>query len=173
MKGKLFLAFTLIILAVLCFAIYQKEDIIATGDEFYITLESVEPRSIGQGDYMILNYDYNPKKNNSMGRRVEIPDPQCIICEYAILNLSATGVVKGYTLANDKVIGDNQVLLKIKRHEPLKFVADTFFFQEGKAEMFSNAKYARFKHKDGEAILVSLHNKNFREIRHEDEDESK
>ena len=171
MKGKLFLAFTLIILAVLCFAIYQKEDIIATGDEFYITLESVEPRSIGQGDYMILNYDYSPKKTNPRRGRGETLYPQCIICEYAILNLSAMGVVTGYTLTDDKVIGDNQVLLKIKRHEPLKFVADTFFFQEGKAEMFSNAKYARFKYKDGEAILVSLHNENFREIKYEKEEE--
>ena len=163
MRGRIFLALTFIIIAILCFAVYQKEDIIKNGDEFYISLEPVDPRSILQGDYMILHYNYNSGKSMSW----DTDDSDDMDYKYAILYLSSNGVVSGYTLTNDEVAADNQVLLKVQQQKPLKFVANTFFFQKGKAELFDDAKFARFKYKKGESILISLHDKSFREIKSE------
>jgi uncharacterized membrane-anchored protein len=46
----------LIVLVALNFAIWDKEQALRHGETVYLELAPVDPRSLMQGDYMVLNY---------------------------------------------------------------------------------------------------------------------
>lgn len=154
-KYKIVVAANLIlVLAFFAFSVVQKETLISKGSEVLLRLAPVDPRSLMQGDYMALNYevldkiDYNSKSG------------------YIVVKVDRNKVAKFVRRQNSKKTNNGELVIFYKKHEGrLTIGADNYFFQEGSAKKFENAKYGLLKvDSDGNSILVGLCDKDGRLI---------
>jgi uncharacterized membrane-anchored protein len=121
--------------------IFAKERIRANGQVIFLELAPVDPRSLMQGDYMALRFriaDGIPtEKSGSVALRIDArgvaivdPDPK------------SSGPRLRYRVRNGRVwLGTN-----------------AYFFEEGTAQRYAQAKYGEFRldRESGEAVLVGL-----------------
>ena len=143
------LVIAVVILVVVNFAIYQKEQLLAQGTTLLLELASRDPRSLIQGDYMILRYKiadepklWNVDKNGFLV--IERNNKQ--IAQFKRIHDQAIPLQK------------NELLLRFrKRKHGIRLGAESFFFQEGHAQYYENARYGELKvGKSGESILIGL-----------------
>ena len=145
MRNKIVLLCLFIILIVFNFSIYQKEQIKSKGDEVYLKLRPVDPRSLLQGDYMRLAYEVEreiEKKESAKNGKVVLG-----------VNEKKEGYfVKFY---KGEELGKNQMLFSYGKHwGRLVLKPNTFLFQEGHRQLYEQAKYAIFKFNDKREILL-------------------
>ena len=145
----------LLVSAYILYATNQKEKIITKGELILLRLAPVDPRSLMQGDYMILNYAVNNNIPDS------IPDKGYLIFEKdSIGELHPKKFIKKL---NSK---HNQIAIKYQYkaddwRAPIKIGAESYFFEEGKAEIFEDAVYGGLRvDTDGNSVLIGLFNKN-------------
>lgn len=152
MRTRLMLALGLVIIAMLNYSVYQKERLKREGDTLLLELAPVDPRSLMQGDYMRLRYALPaaiPKgdflENTKRG--------------HMVIKADEHGVAQYVRVHRGEVLNDNEQLLKfIKRHR-VEIVPNAFFFQEGHAKYYEEAKYGVFKIDDGgKPLLFGLAN---------------
>ena len=154
-KYKIVLAANLIlVLAFFAFSVVQKETLIAKGTEVLLRLAPVDPRSLMQGDYMALDYEiireigYKSKSG------------------YVVVKVGDDRVAEFVRIQDGKGVNNGEFIIRYKRHNGrLTVGADNYFFQEGSAKKFENAKYGLLKvDSDGNSILVGLCDKDGRLI---------
>ena len=146
-KYKIVLAANLIlVLAFFAFSVVQKETLIAKGTEVLLRLAPVDPRSLMQGDYMALDYEiireigYKSKSG------------------YVVVKVGDDRVAEFVRIQDGKGVNNGEFIIRYKRHNGrLTVGADNYFFQEGSAKKFENAKYGLLKvDSDGNSILIGL-----------------
>jgi len=135
MRNLLVLIIAVIVLALVNFEIYQKkEQLLAEGTTVLLELAPRDPRSIMQGDYMVLRYH--------------------------IARLPALSKVEkdGYLVIERDEKQANESLLRFrKRQRDIRLGAESFFFQEGHAEYYNNARYGELRvAPSGDSVLVGL-----------------
>jgi uncharacterized membrane-anchored protein len=147
-----------LILALANWDILQKRGIIANGRALLLELRPADPRSLFQGDYMALAL-----ANDTM------PDPFIIsTLPYrgtVILSLDANGVGRFARLDDGSALKAGELRVQYRRHEDwrgprLDYGAQAFFFQEGDAQLYQEAKYALLRvADDGSTVLTDLADK--------------
>ena len=159
-----------LILLVLNFAIYQKEEHIKNGTSVLLELAPVDPRSLMQGDYMALRfkmarhiYDALPHEDNKpfwQGTSVKGNDG------YVVVTLDKNNVATFDSLYTGNVLKENEMLLQYRiRGGKVKFASNAFFFQEGTASAYNVAKYGEFKVNDNhELLLIDMYDESLRKI---------
>ncbi len=148
---KIIIIATVFVIAVLNVLIVQKEIIIDKGKTILLPLAPVDPRSIMQGDYMILRY--------ALAAHISKNDPAKISDGKVILKINKDGVASYIRLLekNSKLQKDEWLLKYKKRDSKVRLVAESFFFQEGHSDYFAKAKYGELKvAKDGSPVLIGL-----------------
>ena len=154
-KYKIVLAANLIlVLAFFAFSVMQKETLIAKGTEILLRLAPVDPRSLMQGDYMALDYEIM----REIGYKSK--------SGYIVVKVDGDRVAEFVRIQDDKDVNDGEFIIRYKRNSGrLSVGADNYFFQEGSAKKFENAKYGLLKvDSDGNSILVGLCDKDGRLI---------
>lgn len=154
-KYKIVLAANLIlVLAFFAFSVIQKETLMSNGTEILLRLAPVDPRSLMQGDYMALDFEVT--------RKISYDSKS----GYVVVKVGDDKVAEFVRVQNDKDVNDGEHLIRYKKHEGrLTIGADNYFFQEGSAKKFENAKYGLLKvDSDGNSILVGLCDKDGRLI---------
>lgn len=138
-------------------AVLKKEKIRAEGHLIFLPLLPKDPRSLMQGDYMILNYDWTflEKEEN-----VKAPRRGCLV--FRIEEELFVPIRLQSSFTDLKV---SEFCLQYYRSEyDLKIGAESYFFQEGDADLYAEAKFAgiRFmeKNQNGDKLLVGLYDKN-------------
>lgn len=133
----------ILVLVAVNHSIRAKERIISTGELIYLALAPVDPRSLMQGDYMALRFQLADAIN---ARGDPYPLAPIVLDERRIATLAEQGVATDrfirYRLRNDGVwLGTN-----------------AYFFAEGSAERFANARFGEFRldRASGDAVLVGL-----------------
>lgn len=131
--------------------IFQKEQTLANGRQLFLKLAPVDPRSLMQGDYMSLSYDVARKFQegdiHTDGR--------------LLLEVDARGIVTEASLETDRPPTANEVLLRYRHRGGLRLGAETFFFQEGHADLYANARYGELRvDAEGNSVLVGLRDEN-------------
>jgi uncharacterized membrane-anchored protein len=128
---------TLLVLASLNWLIVAKERILQTGQTVLCELAPRDPRSIMQGDYMFLRY--------------------------SVAEAAANDIATFKRLDDDTALAGNEVRIRFRRRQQgfpqgmIRIGAESYFFQEGRADDFSKAKYGELKvAPSGECILVGL-----------------
>lgn len=118
----------------------------------YLPLGPVDPRSIIQGDYMVLAFRetiYPPfEEIEPLPERGEV-----------FLKLDGDGVASFSRLAQagDAAAGDEIRIDYVKRGSVMRYCPDSYFFQEGEADAFALARFAVLKvAPDGKTRLVAL-----------------
>ena len=153
--GKPQLGLALAIVLVLMVAnggIWQKENLIAHGQPLFVPLAPVDPRSLMQGDYMALRFAL---PNDVFPADIELTAGQR---PHVVAKRDARGVAvalrqdPGTLLANDEL----RIELTPKNGRWV-LVTDAWFFKEGEASRWVQAKYGEFRvGADGRALLVGL-----------------
>ena len=142
----------LLILAVVNFLIMKKEDTLSRGRTMLLRLAPVDPRSLIQGDYMILNY--------AIARdipQVALKEKGCIV-----VSLDQNDVAKFIRVHQEESLQEGEHLLFYRNRGGLRLGAESFMFQEGEAELYSKAKYGELKvDASGVSVLVGLRGEKF------------
>ena len=139
----------LLVLGALNFSIIGKERIKRDGEIVYLALAPVDPRSLMQGDYMALRFALvqalEAQRGDAVVREGEVRYAPIVLDAQRVAGLApndAAPLKLRYRIRGDHVwLGTN-----------------AFFFEEGSAERFNDARYGEFRvdRASGEAVLVGL-----------------
>ena len=142
---KLMALSLLAILLVVNGGIWQKEDLIHNGRAVYIALAPVDPRSLMQGDYMRLNF-VRPEMRIE-ARRVKV-----------VAQIDARGIAVLRREATGTALAPDEIIIEL----PL---SDAWYFKEGEAKRWENARYGEFRiDSNGHGLLVNLRGEKLEEL---------
>lgn len=170
----------LITLVMTNLTIKKYETHLTTAEEVLLELAPVDPRSLMQGDYMALNYAIS----EPIMAAIEAQEVAKGNLDYVetLYNISQDGSViikkdaqdvghfvrlAQYSGGDDEPLAQDEMLLQYRiRHGQLKIATNAFFFQEGQAEAFEQAKYGMFRiNEQGKPLLTDMVDKRFKVIK--------
>lgn len=139
------------------YSIYGKEQLIRNGQPILLELAPVDPRSLIQGDYMALRY----KIGADLESREELPARGKLV-----IKVADNGVASFVRVADGTPLAPGERLINYYKHGwQIDLGATSFFFQEGKADDYANAKYGELRvDESGTTILVGLRDENLQPL---------
>ena len=180
--------FVIALLGAVNYKVQQFEDVLATGKPVVLKIAPVDPRSLMQGDYMVLNYailsefqqsqvlsesneslDSNEpidtvESNETTGIDESSPSGnKAYILVHLDKNHVATFCEKQSEIPTDfKHCTPNVYLpIRYKGWFP-ELPSQDYFFAEGKGEYYAQAEYAEYRFKDGILLLARLLDKDLK-----------
>ena len=157
MQSKIVIGMLLVILAVMNFSIFSKEQHLKQGDTVYLKLAPVDPRSLMQGDYMALRFDAADQLDNALKSQLDEKAKRSSEGQIVVrLDKNKIGsfesIYQGQPLEKDELKLNYRV-----RDDRVKFATNAFFFEEGTAELYEQARYGEFKvNEQGELLLNTM-----------------
>ena len=145
-----------LVLLLVNWSIWHKEQHLRDGHVVYLELAPVDPRSLIQGDYMALDFAIG----NQVRRQISAQSTRTYGDDgYVIASLDERGVAKFLHLDDGDEISERQIRLRYRiRNGSVKFATDAFFFQEGRAEEYESARFGRFRvDKNGDLLLTAMY----------------
>lgn len=148
------------ILVLVNVVVMQRERLLADGRVVFLELAPVDPRSLMQGDYMALAFA------DAVARPpADITLPTAGV---AIVALDARNVAAFARLDDGAPLAADEARLRFTGRTSdggLDFGTDAFFFQEGDADRYAQARYGVFRVDEaGNAVLVGLADETGQEI---------
>lgn len=134
-------------------AIWQKQNLITHGQPLYLALAPVDPRSLMEGDYMRLRFPTVDAHEVSLLRDWGTARPRMVV------QLDARGVATVQRLhAEGQALAANERLLELTpKGGTWVVVTDAWFFKEGDAQRWQQARFGEFRAlPDGRALLVGM-----------------
>ena len=181
--------FVIALLGAVNYKVQQFEDVLATGKPVVLKIAPVDPRSLMQGDYMVLNYailsefqqsQVLPESNESLEGNEPIDTVEsnettgidessrpsgkkAYILVHLDKNHVATFCEKQSEIPTDfKHCTPNVYLpIRYKGWFP-ELPSQDYFFAEGKGEYYAQAEYAEYRFKDGILLLARLLDKDLK-----------
>jgi uncharacterized membrane-anchored protein len=164
----------LVILFVINFSIYKKEQLLEEGQIVFLKLAPVDPRSLMQGDFMALRFELantiQSQLKNKRNFAEHIGSKQSFdglvyvrLDENNVASfISFDAVNETQETAISPPESANTIPLEFRlRKGQVKFATNAFYFEEGTAKKLEAAKYGKFRvNPDGELLLVTLHDEN-------------
>jgi len=144
-----------LILALANWDIAQKRAVVADGQVLLLELRPADPRSLFQGDYMALALADATMPGSTI--ITSLPYRGTVV-----LSLDENRVGRYARLDDGTPLNANEMRVQYRRHEDwrgprLDYGAQAFFFQEGDAERYQNARYALLRvAEDGATVLIDL-----------------
>lgn len=184
--------FVIALLGAVNYKVQQFEDVLATGKPIVLKIAPVDPRSLMQGDYMILNYailsefqqsQVLPESNESLESNESIDTLESNeTTETTCIDESSPSGNKAYILVHlDKnhvatfCEAQSEIPTDFKHCTPNvylpiryngswhpKLPSQDYFFAEGKGEHYAQAEYAEYRFKDGILLLARLLDKDLK-----------
>ncbi len=155
MKSKILLVTSLLVLGTLNWMIIAKERLINSGQTVLCELAPVDPRSLMQGDYMVLRYEVAEDASSALSAE---PYDGLLV-----LRLDENDVAQFQRLDDGNPLTDNEVRIRFRRRqnsfrrETIRIGAESYFFQEGRSDNFDKAKYGELRvAPNGDCSLVGL-----------------
>lgn len=150
-KWIIILVNLIILLGLFNNSILQKEELLSNGQLILLELAPVDPRSLMQGDYMDLRYAISENSSSdSIAKR-----------GFCVVKLEENGVAKKVRIQENKTpLNNNEYLIEYtsRQWRGINIGAESFFFQEGDAEKYENAKYGGVKvDNHGNSLLIGLY----------------
>jgi uncharacterized membrane-anchored protein len=141
----------LLVVVTLLLLVVRKEQVLTHGMPLLLELAPVDPRSLMQGDYMVLDYAVSRELGGS-----NAPEEGRLVLR---LDEHSVGrFVRKHEPGTP--LGPGELLLRYKvREGRVRLGAESFFFQEGHADRYARAKYGELRVTgDGSSVLVGLRN---------------
>jgi len=146
-KNLVFFCTTVLVLAAVPFLVIKKESTLAEGSTMLLRLAPVDPRSLIQGDYMVLRYAMDRDVPTS-----QLQDSGCLV-----VSLDTNNVARFVKIHKGESLQAGERLLRYRNRGKLRLGAESFMFQEGDAGIYSRARYGELKvDKEGVSVLVGL-----------------
>ncbi len=149
MRARVIFAGLALVVVAMAVLVIRKERVLSHGTPVLLELAPVDPRSLIQGDYMVLDYAVSrevPRRNGPEEGKL-------------VLRLDEQGVGRFVRVhAPDAPLAPGELLLRYKvRGGRVRLGAESFFFQEGHAERYTGARYGELRvTEDGSSVLVGL-----------------
>ncbi len=139
-----------LVLGLVGWLIAAKEATLVDGRLVLLELAPVDPRSLMQGDYMILRY--------AITDRIDFQDPPWPDDGRVVLGVAPDGVGALRRLDDGRPLADDEVRLRYRvRARRTRLGAESYFFEEGSAELYVDARYGGLRvAPDGDSVLVGL-----------------
>ena len=137
-------------------AIWTKEQQISDGRQVLLELAPVDPRSIMQGDYMRLRFAIANDIRQAM-TATNTANMEGLVW----VRLDEQGVGRFEGLIKPDAMSDDVLGMQFRvRNNRVQFATNAFFFQEGDAKKFDQARYGAFRvAADGGLLLTAMHDK--------------
>lgn len=138
------------------YSIYGREQLITNGQPILLELAPVDPRSLIQGDYMALRYQITTELENQ-----DLPPRGKVV-----ITVADNGVASFVRVDDGTPLGPNERLLNYYRHEwQIDLGAPSFFFEEGTADAYVDAKYGEMRvDEGGTSVLIGLRDENLQPL---------
>ena len=168
--------FLIVLLGAVNYKVQQFEDVLATGKPVVLKIAPADPRSLMQGDYMVLNYAILSELQQSQFSSESNESNETT----GIDELSPSGK-KAYILVHlDKnhvatfCEAQSEIPTDFKHCTPNVYLpirykgwfpelpSQDYFFAEGKGEHYAQAEYAEYRFKDGILLLARLLDKDLK-----------
>jgi uncharacterized membrane-anchored protein len=145
------LVWLVVILALVNWSIAHKEAVLRDGTPLLIELAPVDPRSLIQGDYMRLEYRIT---RDIAGHYYEWPRTGHIVVSADANNIAQ--FVRRHDGSMPLAAGEHLLLYR-HRGGRFRIGTDAFYFQEGHAWRYDQAKYGELRvDGSGESLLIGL-----------------
>lgn len=181
--------FVIALLGAVNYKVQQFEDVLATGKPIVLKIAPVDPHSLMQGDYMVLNYailsefqqsqvlpeSNEPLESNEPIETVESneitgidesspSEKKAYILVHLDKNHVATFCEEQSEIPTDFKHCTPNVYLPIRYKGGWlpKLPSQDYFFAEGKGEYYAQAEYAEYRFKDGILLLARLLDKDLK-----------
>lgn len=155
MKKILVLINSIIFLVILSFGIVQERNY-DKNKVFYLELRPVDPRSLLQGDYMELSYQIENNARNELFKKSK-GSSRLFQNVYILVKLDENRVAHFVSISKEEKKGDKEFTIKAKRGLIFKIGGNSFFFENGKAKDYENAKYGKVVlRKNGTLKLIGV-----------------
>lgn len=147
MRTALMILWACFVFAALGSLVWQKEQTFAHGRTVLLKLAPRDPRSLMQGDYMALRYDLvrevKLEKLPGKGR--------------LILKLDGHNVATFVRVDDGTPLAADETRIAYRNRNGLLIGAESFFFQEGDAQIYGGARFGELKvDAAGNTILLGL-----------------
>jgi uncharacterized membrane-anchored protein len=155
-RRLLVLVAAVVVLTVVNFEIYHKEQLLAEGAVVLLELAPIDPRSLMQGDYMILDY-----------KIARLPELRTAEKDgYLIIERDENQEAHFKRIYEEGTpLQRTEFLLRFRKRGRIRLGAESFFFQEGHAKYYNNARYGELRvASSGESILVGLRDAEFKHL---------
>ena len=173
---------SILVVGVIAYAFNVKADrdrLILTGKEILLELAPVDPLSLLQGQYMIINFalereNIQLKEEDVNSGRIHINHNESATI---VLRYNESGVANFNRFKDDQLLASNEILFKIKarRHwrdngsenfYRIDIEQESFLFKENTEKKYEEkAKYGVFKvGPDGDFVLVDLADKDLNKL---------
>ena len=147
MRHGLAALFLLVIILVINCLIVRKELLLSEGKPMLLQLAPRDPRSLMQGDYMVLRY--------AIAREAPIGRLDASGC--LVVTVDGQQMARFARVHDGEPLAANEALLMYRNRNGLRIGTETFMFQEGDAARYSSARYGELRvAPNGECILVGL-----------------
>ena len=165
--------FLIALLGAVNYKVQQFEDVLATGKPVVLKIAPADPRSLMQGDYMVLNYailsdlqqsQFSSESNETTGIDELSPSgKKAYILVHLDKNHVATFCEEQSEIPTDFKHCTPNVYLPIRYKGWLpELPSQDYFFAEGKGEYYAQSEYAEYRFKDGILLLARLLDKDFK-----------
>jgi uncharacterized membrane-anchored protein len=137
-----------VMLAFVNVSVFKKESALRSGEQLYLRLAPLDPRSLMQGDYMILEFEVARKM---------LYLPELEGAKYVVVEVDERGVGEFVRLDDGSPLGPRERRVLFARRGKGAGVwigADSFFFEEGRAKEFERARYGGLKLAASGAVVL-------------------
>lgn len=141
----------------------QKELVLRHGEQVFLRLAPVDPRSLIEGDYMRLSYAitnevFDAERPSALGGGTSHPPPPRADDGHLVLALDDRRVARFLRVDDGSPLSPGEVRIRYRRrHGRVRIGTDAFYFQEGHAERYEAATYGEVRlTRSGDAVLVGL-----------------
>lgn len=138
------------VLGVVNFTIWRKEQWITQGQQMFVKLAPVDPRSLVQGDYMALRFDLRLPDSEILEGAMEGPQ--------IVMRKNRDGIAQPIRMhRRADTLADDELLVNLAyKHGVWELGTDAWYFTEGEAARYAGAQYGEFRVHDGNAVLVGM-----------------
>lgn len=143
-------------LVLFAWSVVQKERLLASGDQIILALRPVDPRSLMQGDYMILRLAIeNDIRNSLYGLSGE---DRALAKGVAVVEIEQGKPARFKRLDNGSSLAAGEKRLVFRGLEgEIQVSSGAFFFQEGHGKAYEKARFALLRVDDsGNSLITSL-----------------
>ncbi|AMP14230.1 GDYXXLXY domain-containing protein [Collimonas pratensis] len=151
----LFIIAAVITLLFLNGIVWRHEQTLAQGHAVLLPLRPVDPRSLMQGDYMALDYQLTQQLTHDLMAAPPAAGQALAI----VLGTDSDGVAQFLRMAKPgEQLPAGETLVRLKWEDNgAHLPSNSYFFAEGEATRFTQARYAIFRvASDGTALLAGL-----------------
>jgi uncharacterized membrane-anchored protein len=138
-------------------SVMHKEDLMKEGSLVFIELAPVDPRSLMQGDYMRLSYRISQ----------DLPVDSIPTRGYCVVRLNNKKVAERVRVQKQQtpLFAGEHLIEYTAGQWTINIGAESYFFQEGKAEHYSKARYGGLRiDKSGNSLLVGLYDEGLKKL---------